>query len=99
MREVDILEISLQQLKEGACGVVTALHCTGPMRRRMLDIGLVENTPVRCLQSGPSGDPVAYEIRGAVMALRNEDAAQVWVRPQAKPERGAELPDHRTEQE
>jgi len=47
------------------------------MRRRLMDIGLVEGTQVMCVQQAPSGDPVAYGIRGAVIALRREDAAGV----------------------
>lgn len=50
---------------------------TGSIRRRLLDIGLVEGTPVSCLQRSPAGDPVAYLIRGAVIAIRSEDSAQI----------------------
>ena len=49
------------------------------MRRRLLDIGLVEGTNIECLQKSPAGDPVAYLIRGAVIALRAEDSAAVLV--------------------
>lgn len=45
----------------------------------MQDIGLIEGTPVECLQKSPSGDPVAYLIRGAVIALRREDSGRVMV--------------------
>ena len=52
---------------------------SGSMRRRLLDIGLIEGTDVECLQRSPAGDPVAYLIRGAVIALRAEDASQILV--------------------
>lgn len=49
------------------------------MRRRMQDIGLIEGTEVECVQKSPAGDPVAYRIRGALIALRAEDSARVLV--------------------
>ena len=41
------------------------------------DIGLVHGTVVKCLGASPLGDPSAYLIRGAVIALRSQDAAGV----------------------
>ena len=58
---------------------VSRLLSSGSMRRRLLDIGLIEGTDVECLQRSPAGDPVAYLIRGAVIALRAEDASQILV--------------------
>jgi hypothetical protein len=45
----------------------------------MLDLGLIQGTNVEALQRSPSGDPVAYYIRGAVIALRDEDANKILV--------------------
>ena len=49
------------------------------MRRRLQDIGMVDGTTVECVQRSPLGDPSAYWIRGAVIALRREDASAVQV--------------------
>ena len=62
-----------------AGGVAAALLTEGGMRRRMQDIGLIEGTEVECVQKSPAGDPVAYRIRGALIALRAEDSARVLV--------------------
>ena len=51
----------------------------GSMRRRLQDLGLIEGTRVECLQRSPSGDPTAYLIRGAVIALREEDSSKIIV--------------------
>ena len=72
-------EGTLTALREGERARVAALRTEGGMRRRMQDIGLIEGTPVECLQKSPSGDPVAYLIRGAVIALRREDSGRVMV--------------------
>ena len=70
---------TLNTIPEGGKVRVSRLLSSGSMRRRLLDIGLIEGTDVECLQRSPAGDPVAYLIRGAVIALRAEDASQILV--------------------
>ena len=48
--------------------------------RRLLDIGVISGTRVKCVLKSPLGDPTAYLIRGAVMALRKEDCLDVMVK-------------------
>ncbi len=71
---------SLSQLTVGQSGQVTELHLSGEMRRRLQDLGVIEGTRIRCLQRSIFGDPCAYLIRGAVIALRNHDSRQIFVR-------------------
>lgn len=71
--------ITLDQLPIGSKARVSGLLSRGRMRRRLLDLGLIDGTLVKSVYAGPSGDPVAYEIRGALIALRNEDSAQICV--------------------
>lgn len=56
------------------------------MRRRLMDIGLIAGTRVTCVGRSPGGDPAAYEIRGAVIAIRDRDSAEVIIQ---STERGA----------
>ena len=58
---------------------VKELASTGSIRGRLLDIGLVEDTEVECLGRSPAGDPCAYLIRGAVIAIRSEDCRDILV--------------------
>lgn len=51
--------------------------CRGPQRRRLLDLGVVPGTTITAELSSPGGDPVAYRIRGALIALRRHQAA--WI--------------------
>lgn len=74
--------LRLCDLAPGQRGVVGELETVGPMRRRLLDIGLVQGAPVECLGRSPVGDPAAYLIRGAVIAIRREDSAGVVLRGQ-----------------
>jgi len=71
---------NLTSLREGESARVASLLNTGRIKRRLQDLGLVEGTRVQCIQKSPFGDPVAYGIRGAVIALRTEDAQGVLVR-------------------
>ena len=47
--------------------------------RRLKDMGLVEGTKTKCLLKSPLGDPVAYRVRGAVIAIRNDDARKIGI--------------------
>lgn len=69
----------LSCLHEGQRARVLSILESGAMRRRLQDIGLIEGTIVECVQKSPAGDPVAYGIRGAIVALRAEQAAAIIV--------------------
>lgn len=71
--------IPLHQLPLGSFGKVTQLNACDHSRRRMLDLGFIKNTIVEALRRSPSGDPTAYQIRGAVIALRSEEASNILV--------------------
>lgn len=71
--------LSLNDINPGQRAVVSALQSTGSMRRRLLDIGLIENTEIECLGRSPGGDPSAFLIRGAVIAIRSEDCRDILV--------------------
>ena len=70
---------TLEQVGVGMSARVQALHTSGSIRRRLLDLGMIPGTRVECLQKSPAGDPAAYLIRGAVIALRREDSSAIQV--------------------
>ena len=73
------INYTMNSLEEGRWGRVIRLDTKGDMRRRLQDIGLVEGTMVKCFRKSPSGDPVAYLIRGAVIALRSADSSEIYL--------------------
>lgn len=73
------MELCLCDLLPGQIAVVHRLLHSGAMRRRLQDIGLLPGTPITCLGRSPGGDPTAYQIRGAVIAIRKNDSAKVLV--------------------
>ena len=70
---------TLDALPVGRGARVCRLDAAGMQRRRLLDLGFVPGAAVTALQASPWGDPVAYGIRGAVIALRQEDAAAIKI--------------------
>lgn len=73
--------LALDRLNVGQSAYVTLLNNEPSMRRRLIDLGLIQGTRVTCLFRSPSGDPTAYMIRGAVIALRRCDAAGILISP------------------
>ncbi len=65
---------TLANLAPGQTGVVQAVHSEGLERRRMMDLGIVPGTAIHVEMDSPLGDPVAYRVRGALIALRREQA-------------------------
>jgi len=53
--------------------------CQGSRRRRLLDLGVVRGTDITAEMRSAGGDPTAYRIRGALIALRREQASWVLV--------------------
>jgi DtxR family Mn-dependent transcriptional regulator len=64
----------------GAARVVrVSAACQGPQRRRLLDLGVVPGTIITAKFTSPDGDPAAYQIRGALIALRKAQAELIQV--------------------
>lgn len=78
MKEADC---TLARLPIGSKGIVVDVNATGNTRGRLLDLGLVPGTIVEAIRRSPLGDPTAFGIRGAIVALREEDGDMVVVRP------------------
>lgn len=70
---------SLAQLEKGQKAVIIRLDSVNEMKRRLQDIGLIEGTWVECVGKSPLGDPSAFLIKGAVIALRREDSETVRI--------------------
>ncbi|CAN5875829.1 FeoA family protein [soil metagenome] len=71
--------MTLDQLKIGRAATVTKIFSTNAERRRLLDLGILPGTRIENVMPSPLGDPVAYRIRSAVVALRREQAQLIEV--------------------
>ncbi|HZK43134.1 MAG TPA: FeoA family protein [Syntrophomonadaceae bacterium] len=73
------MDIPLTKLPVNKYGLVRAIKNQGASRHRLLDLGFVPGTEVQTVRKSPAGNPIAYLIRGTVIALRNDDTDLVIV--------------------
>lgn len=71
----------LSSLARGERATVVGISaaCRGAQRRRLLDLGIVPGTIVASELVSPGGDPTAYRVRGALIALRRDQADLILV--------------------
>lgn len=72
----------MKTLKEIPCGQsvkVTKLTGDGPVKRRIMDMGITKGVDVYVRKVAPLGDPVEVTVRGYELSLRKADAAMIEV--------------------
>lgn len=79
LREAETTK-NLNGIDVGEYAEIAELLTKGNMRRRLLDIGLTPDTMVECVGKSPAGDPKAFLIRGAVIAIRKEDCDEILIK-------------------
>ena len=72
--------ITLNKMPLNSCGEIASLDLKGNLRRRFLDLGFTIGSKVVPAFKSPSGDPIAYIVRGTVIALRNDDAEKIKIK-------------------
>lgn len=76
--------MTLNELKTGSSGIITAVGGDGPLRRRLLDMGLIPHTRVTLQKVAPMGDPIEIRVRGYELTLRVEEAQKIEVKEAAE---------------
>lgn len=71
--------VDLNQLPLDRNGIIQELNCDGNIKRRLLDMGLVKGTNIKPILISPSKDPRAFEVRGSIIAIREEEAKRISV--------------------
>lgn len=71
--------MTLKDLKPGQQGYVLSLGEKGPIRRRLMDMGVTPGTFIKVVKVAPLGDPVEVNIRGYELSLRKDEASQIEV--------------------
>lgn len=71
--------IPLTNLKMHSTGFIKEINCKNTIKRRLLDLGLIPNTPITPIMQSVSGDPIAYEVRKTILAIRKQDAEKILV--------------------
>ena len=70
---------TLKQAKIGQTVTVVKLHGEGPVKRRIMDMGITRGTAVFVRKAAPLGDPMEVTVRGYELSLRKADTEMIEV--------------------
>lgn len=71
---------TLKDLKVGENSVVVKLHGEGPVKRRIMDMGITKSTEIFVRKVAPLGDPIELNVRGYELSIRKADAEMIEVK-------------------
>ena len=82
VQEIETSTESLFDLQPGESGKVTAISkaCRGMQRRRLMDLGIIPGTEISAEFASVDANPMAYNIRGALIALRSDQAKMIKIK-------------------
>lgn len=69
--------MTLKELKPGQQGTVASIGTTGPMKRRIMDMGITPGVEIKVIKVAPLGDPIEVNVRGYELSLRKDEAQQI----------------------
>ena len=70
---------TLKDVKVGKTAKVVRLHGEGPIRRRIMDMGITKGVEIYVRKVAPLGDPLELNLRGYELSLRKNDAEMIEV--------------------
>ncbi len=70
---------TLKDVAVGQTAVVRRLHGEGPVRRRIMDMGITKGVEIQVRKVAPLGDPMELNLRGYELSIRKADAEQIEV--------------------
>ena len=70
---------TLKDVKIGGTAKVVKLHGEGPVRRRIMDMGITKGVEIYVRKAAPLGDPIELNLRGYELSLRKSDAEMIEV--------------------
>lgn len=71
--------MNLSELQLNKKARILKINCKENIKRRLLDLGMVKNTEIKPVFISPSGDPKAFEVRGTLIAIREEDTKKIEI--------------------
>ena len=71
--------MTLQEAKIGRAMRIVRLNGEGPVRRRIMDMGLTKGAEVTIRKVAPLGDPIELTVRGYELSIRKDEAAKIEV--------------------
>jgi ferrous iron transport protein A len=75
------MQPTLDCLPIGAEARITIVNGEDALSSRLMEMGLIDGTPVKVLGAAPLGDPREYLVRGFRISLRSSEARRICVQP------------------
>ena len=72
--------VTLDDLATGEKARVVKINARGPFKKRLLEMGFVQDTIVEVIKYAPLKDPVEYRVKGYHVSLRHEEAQKILVK-------------------
>lgn len=71
--------ITIKDMKIGESAKIKKINSTGPLKKKLMDMGLTKNTDVLVRKVAPLGDPIEISVRGYELSIRKADAEMIIV--------------------
>ena len=68
---------TLKDVKVGETATVKKLHGEGPVKRRIMDMGITKGVGLQVRKVAPLGDPMELNVRGYELSVRKADAGMI----------------------
>ena len=70
---------TIDDLLPGESGVIVAINTPGNIKRRLMDMGIIEGIEVKMIKTAPMGDPVEIKVHNTSVALRKSEAVTIAI--------------------
>jgi ferrous iron transport protein A len=71
--------MTLAKLKPGQTGKITAIGAVGPLKRRLMDMGVLVGETIKVVKVAPLGDPIEVTVKSYQLSLRKQEAEGIAV--------------------
>ena len=76
---IEVKAMYLNQVSSGQNAKIVCINSPDDIKRRLMEFGMIEGEQIKPVLKAPSGEPTAYEIKGALIALRSDTASAIEV--------------------
>lgn len=70
---------TLNNLSLGESAIILENNVKGRNKRHLINLGLSSKNKIKCLYKSPLNDPVAYQIKNVIIAIRNDDSKDILI--------------------
>ena len=72
--------MNLSDLKKGDKGIIEKVGCSGELKKRLLDMGIVKGAEVKVEKIAPLGDPIEITVKGYRLSVRKTEAKEIMIK-------------------